>query len=606
MKKQFYIVIFLFIYSLQPLVAQVVVEKDTSKMYVNIEKYSEKRKFTRWLHKLIFEPTNQKPEPVEKIAQIKDSIKLVGKIIRKIKIIALDPFGYSESDTTRVPKNWGERTGNIIHFKTRENTIRNLLLFKKNEPLDYITLTESERLIRSQRYVHRVIIKTETISKTSDSVDVSVRVLDSWSLIPEGSLSSSKLNFELNERNFFGLGHEFDNKIVNRFSDKKNGYNIKYTVPNFKNTYIRTTLIYNKDLNDFYDKSIAFDRPFFSPLTRWAGGIKLNQQFSIQEFKDVFNVSDFQNNKYNTQDFWIGHANGIFNGPSVRERTTKLILTAGFLNVNYIESPKAVYDTIGFYTNERFFLSGIGIASRQFKQDSYIFNYGVVEDVPTGKIYGITGGYQFKNKRERLYIGARASFGKYFTWGYLSTNFEYGTFFRANKTNQSAFSFQSNYFTSLLNLGKWKLRQFVKSQLILGENRLDTSADRLIINDNYGLSGFSSSINGTKKLVLTFQTQSYSPWNLIGFRINPFFNYAIASLGTPEIPLTQSKYYSKIGLGVIISNDYLVFSSFQISFAYYPTIPEQGDNLYKNNTFRTTDFGFQDFDLGKPQAVIFR
>ncbi|MBC7523582.1 MAG: hypothetical protein H7239_04000 [Flavobacterium sp.] len=521
-------------------------------------------------------------------------------------MVTLDPFGYSESDTKKVPSNWGERAGNNIHFKTRENTIRNLLLFKKNEHLDYIKLIESERLIRSQRYVHRVIIKTEAISKKSDSIDVSVRVLDTWSLTPEGSLSGSSLNFELNERNFLGLGHEFDNRIVNRFSDKKNGYNIKYTVPNFKNTYIRTTLIYNKDLNDFYDKSIAFDRPFFSPLTRWAGGIKFNQTFSIQEFKDLNNLSDFQNNKNNTQDFWIGHANGIFNGSSVRERTTKFILTAGFLNVNYIESPKAIYDTIGFYTNERFFLSGIGIASRQFKQDSYIFNYGVIEDVPIGKIYGITGGYQYKNQRERLYAGARASFGKYFKWGYLSTDFQYGTFFRANKTNQSAFSFQSNYFTKLIDLGKWKLRQFIKSQLILGQNRLDTPADRLILNDNYGLSGFSSSINGTKKVVLTFQTQAYSPWNLIGFRINPFFNYAVASLGTSEIPLTQSKYYSKIGFGVIISNDYLVFNSFQISFAYYPKIPDQGDNLFKNNAFRTTDFGFQDFDLGRPQVVPFR
>jgi hypothetical protein len=32
----------------------------------------------------------------------------------------------------------------------------------------------------------------------------------------------------------------------------------------------------------------------------------------------------------------------------------------------------------------------IGLASRKFVQDNYIFRNGIIEDVPIGKIFGIT------------------------------------------------------------------------------------------------------------------------------------------------------------------------------------------------------------------------
>jgi hypothetical protein len=50
-------------------------------------------------------------------------------------------------------------------------------------------------------------------------------------------------------------------------------------------------------------------------------------------------------------------------------------------------------------------------SSRKFVQDNYIFRNGIIEDVPIGKIFGITSGYQFKNNLGRYYIGARAAFG---------------------------------------------------------------------------------------------------------------------------------------------------------------------------------------------------
>jgi len=598
------------------------VEKDSSRMYRNIQKYSEKRKFTKLLHKFIFEPLEKKnANPIRKPKK-RDYKSYEGKIIRKINVETLDPFGYSEIDTTRKPKNWAERTGNRIHLKSKELAIRNLLLLKRNKPLDTLLVRETERLIRTQRYVSRVYITAQLASKNSDSVDINIRVLDSWSLIPKGSISSSRTTIELNDRNFFGTGHQFENKFSNRNTDGKNAYFTRYTIPNVMNTFIKTTLSYQIDLNNYYSKSINVERVFYSPFAKWAGGFYLDQQFRSDTLQNKNLVYGKQNFKYNSHDYWLGHSIRIFNGNTEEERTSNLILAGRFLDVRYKESPTIEFDSIDFYSGERFFMGGIGISSRQFVEDKYIFNNGITEDVPVGKIYGITSGYQIKNGRGRLYVGARAAYGNYFKWGYLSTNFEYGTFFRDSKAEQTAFSFQANYFTNLLELGRWKFRQFIKPQVILGTNRLDSNGDRLTLNEssgfqgNYGagyqgnnaagLRGFNSLLYGTKKLVLSLQTQAYSPWNLWGFRINPYFNYSVAMIGDENRGLTKSRLYSTVGVGVVISNDFLVFSSFQLSLAFYPTIPGEGDNLFKTNTFETDDFGLQDFELGKPRTIIYK
>jgi hypothetical protein len=68
-------------------------------------------------------------------------------------------------------------------------------LKKKNKPFDSLLVKESERLIRTT--VHRVDIAPQIILNNSDSIDINIRVLDSWSIIPKGSVSSSGVDLKL-------------------------------------------------------------------------------------------------------------------------------------------------------------------------------------------------------------------------------------------------------------------------------------------------------------------------------------------------------------------------------------------------------------------------
>ncbi len=598
---------------------------ENDSIYLKIEEFSQKSKLTRMLHDMVFKPTSRSERTGIRIRDRRNYLKFRNKIIRNIIIETLDPFGYSVYDTISKPENWTESFGNAIHKSTNNGAIRDLLLIKKNMPLDTLLLKESERLIRSQKYVRSVLITAEfpDAQVRSDSVDITVRVLDAWSLMPEAAFSTSRTMVGIKERNFIGTGHELGFRYTTRFEDGKNGFDTHYIIPNFKNTFIRSTVAYRTFLNDAYYKGVNVERIFYSPFTRWAGGVYLDQQLRKDSLPDATQLLSFENRRYNTYDFWMGHSYPIFNGASENDRTTNLITSARYLNVDYKERPGAAYDSIGFFSSETFYMGSIGIASRQFVQDQYIFDYGVIEDVPVGTIYGITGGYQRKNEHERLYLGAKVAYGNYFKWGFLSTHFDYGTYFSNNKTEQTTYSFQANFFTHIIDINPtWKMRQFIKPQIIWGKNRLNSVGDRVTLNEYgnllgiygseynrmevMGIQGFNSALYGTRKFLLTLQTQFYAPWNVIGFRLNPYVNYTMGLVGNEDVHLGNSKMYSSIGAGVIISNDYMVFNTFQFSFAYYPEIPGRGENVVRMNAFNTADFGFQDFDFGKPRTVLFK
>jgi hypothetical protein len=352
-------------------------------------------------------------------------------------------------------------------------------------------------------------------------------------------------------------------------------------------------------------RSLAVDRPFYSPFAKWAAGASVSYQSRIDSLKDINSVYVPFHLKFRTQDYWVGIAQRIFKGNTANERITNLTLAVRYLRVRYFEIPSELYDSLHIYSNEDFYLAGIGISTRKYVQDRYIFNYGVIEDVPVGRVYELTGGYQAKNNSWRQYLGLRYSFGNYNEWGYLSSSFEYGTFFHASHAQQGIFTAGINYFTGLYEIGKWKFRQFVKQQIAIGIKRF--SYDSLTLNDGYGLDGFKSpALSGTNRLVFTLQTQSYAPWNFIGFHFGPYLIYSLGILGDDATGFKNSKIYSLLGLGVLIKNENLVFSTFQFSISFYPLIPGIGQNVFKMNSFKTTDFGFRDFEIGKPATVIYQ
>jgi hypothetical protein len=508
-------------------------------------------------------------------------------------------------DTTVGDQNFLRRAGNGMHIKTRGITIRNLLLFHKNQVFNSLLVKESERLIRAQKYVHDVAFSVLATGEDSDSVDVFIRVSDKWSIMPTGTITPSKVFAGIADNNFLGLGHEFKNTFSKNFKTGINAFNTDYFVPNIRNTYINTRLHYSFDGSGNYTRGLAVDRPFFSPLAKWAAGVIIVSQVK-EDTLDAINPEFVPYNlQFNTQDLWAGKAIEIFKSGREKELITNLVFTARYLRIRYSEKPLVQNDPFHIYSDEDFYLGSIGITSRKYVQDKYIFKFGIIEDVPAGKVYSLTAGYQVKENSRRLYLGMRLSTGNYFKWGYLSSNLEYGTFINGSHSEQGIFTAGINYSTVLFEIGKWKFRQFVKPQVTVGINWLPY--DSLTLNDGYGLDGFKSPVlSGTKRLLLTLQTQSYAPWRLLGFRFGPYLNCSFGMIGDDSGGLKNSKVYSQVGIGVLIKNDNLVINTFQISVSFYPLIPGIGNNVFKMNSIKTSDFGFRDFEIGKPGQIIYQ
>jgi hypothetical protein len=590
---------------------EIVVRKDSAQFYKHIENYSRRNKVFKFIYPLVFnscEDNTQKKEEnsiVYKNLINKSFSSFEGKTIRHIIIKSLDPFGYSIEDTIALPRNFLHKTGNSLHIKSNHSTIRNLLLIKQNQVFDSLLVKESERLVRSQRYVQDVLFTIKATSQNSDSVDIYIRVKDNWSIIPEIGGSTSQLDIELTDKNFLGMGHESRNSISWHQPKGVYTYNLNYYIPNIQNTYINLKLHYGTDEFGNFVKSFAVDRPFFSPFAKWAAGVRFIQELRNDSLLGSDLVYKTQGIKFNTQDYWAGMAFRIFKGNSENNRTTNLISSLRYFRISYLEKPFESLDPLKVYSNENFYLASVGISMRKYVQDKYIFRYGVKEDVPIGKVYSLTTGYQKKNNSGRIYLGARFSFGNYYQWGYLSSNFEYGTFFRKSNPEQGAFTINVIYFTGLLEIGKWKFRQFLKPQITIGINRF--ADDSLTLNDGVGLDGFNSPLlSGTRRLLCTSQTQFYSPWKLLGFRFGPYLVYSLGMLGNATDRFSHSKVYSQIGFGVLIKNENFVFNTFQVSIAFYPIIPGNGSSIFKMNSFKTTDFGFRDFEIGKPSVLVFR
>ncbi len=593
---------------------------EDSTKYKAIEEFSKKSKITSFLHRILFRQIMKETlPPVEK--ETRRLISHEGKIIRRIQITTLDPFGYSLSDTSVQPEIFPFKAGNSLHVKTKPMIIKNLLLFKENEKFDSLRVKESARLIRSQKYVRDIFF--DVLPSSRDSVDIYIRVSDVWSIVPSYLGTISELGLGITDFNFAGLGNSFNAKTIWKRPGNENITHLSYFMPNIRNSFISLNIQYLFSLNNhlpdimdfdsyFYSpesynpqymfsanrniiKSIDVVRPFYSPVTRWAGGIFVGQMMTTQSYLNIDSIR-YLSSPTNILDYWIGRSWQINKRVSPGESITSLVLSGRMVRAgNPQRSAEAI--NANLFNTHIYYFGNISISSRKYLLDRYIFNYGKIEDVPVGRIFGITIGMESQQKN-RYYLGLNAGWGSYYQFGYLSTHLSYGTFNGQGGLQQGTFTGRINYYTRLLSAGNWKLRQFIRPSFIFGSNRFLADNQPLKV----GIKGFESiESRASHIIVLSLQTQSYAPWDLAGFRFGPYIFTHLGLLGEePPGGIKSSRFYSLLGLGVLIKNDYLMFNTFQISFSFYPFIPARGYNIFRTNAYKTSDYGFRNFEVSKP------
>ncbi len=263
---------------------------------------------------------------------------LPGKVIRNIRISVFDPFGYSVNDTINTPDTWLEKAGNRYHVITHKRIIGNLLLFRPGKTVDPLAMSESERILRQTPYVNDAHIFVKDVR--GDSVDVTVLVHDKWSLGVSSNLDPTRPNLNVLERNLVGSGQQFEQKAEVNTSSGELKLAGRHNINNIRRTFITSDLYYSTSF-DIQQVGFGLNRAFYSPLTKWAGGIGISRTWTYFTPPDTTVPGQLSRYglDYNQQDLWAGHSIRLGKGKGFFSQSSNLVFSARYFNNTFTEKP---------------------------------------------------------------------------------------------------------------------------------------------------------------------------------------------------------------------------------------------------------------------------
>ncbi|WP_181305976.1 hypothetical protein [Rufibacter sp. XAAS-G3-1] len=532
------------------------------------------------------------------------------KVVRSIYFKRLDAFGYSINDTLALPDNSLERLGNALHMRTKQNLLRNQILFREGDLLEPLALAESERLLRQTDYLLDARVFVNDSTSTNDSVDVVVITKDVFSISGSGSASTSSTRIALRDINFMGVGHQIRTNYRFGLSEPQPWqFSGSYFIQNISRSFISAELIY-QNTHYYKQQSLSFRRDFYTTNTKYAGGASAAwYQTLIPDYYEQGELEGEQNQfiehvplDYNIQDFWIGRAFKLKSYDLAQNNPSQLITAARFLNIKYTQGGGPTIQSA------RLYLTAFGYSFRRYYKDQYLFGFGRTEDIPAGNLLALTAGYEDGSLKNRLYLGVKGAFGKYQpNFGYLYGGLEYGSYRHKNVWEQGVLTTEALYFTPLYRLRNWRWRHFIWNRTSLGMRRPDLFA--LDIDQEDGIRGFSSGdVRGYRKFVLNYETNFFTPLTLLGFRlaIIGFADLAWLTSVENKSPLKE-KPYTGFGLGLRFRNEFLPINTIQVLLGYYPRLPQlNGQQDFKLFQSTRQYYDFNDLRFTQPLITEFR
>jgi hypothetical protein len=525
-----------------------------------------------------------------------DYLQYSGKRIRNIEIQRLDVFGSNIYNPLISNPNKIENILNKTHLNTNEFIIRKNLLFSEGDTISPLRLSDNERILRTLPFINdsRIVV----IPVSDDEADIVVITRDVYSLGASIDYSSlRKGTVSIFEKNLLGLGHEFrlDMPFDANLPDSP-GFGLSYKVDNISKSFINMNIFY---FNGLGRKNYGFslDRKLISYTTKYGGGISISEMFTTE---DLGTLPVPEPLKYNLQDYWLSRS-FLLN----KEKVTRLIFGARYTNNNVFDHPFILPDSYFNLQQYKMFLGSAAISIQKYYKTNLIYGYGRTEDIPYGGLLNLTIGREINEFKYRFYTGINLSAGQSIkSIGYLYFSTGFSTFLHDGITEQGLLQLRTNFFSNLLYLGSYRIRNFIKVDYTRGFDRY--SDEYITFRHENGFSGFSNdTIKGTQRLTVSLESVFFSPKYFYGFR---FAFFAFADLGylsgTNEM-VSVGGVLSGVGLGLRIRNDNLVFNTLQIRLGFYPNLPQfskvnyldiSGEQMLKPDNF----------DPGPPSILTYR
>ncbi len=511
-----------------------------------------------------------------------------GRFIRHIDIAQLPVFNVE----TVVPGGILD-VGDAVHIDTRKRVVRGYLLMKEGTPLDPYLLADSERILRSTPFILDATIVVIPVEESADSVDLLVVTQDVWSIGVTGSIRGVGMyKVKLYERNFLGLGQileaEFD---VGRNRSQKLNFTGLYRYENIRGSFIDLDLRYvNSHIQN--KPQITFSRPFRTVEINYGGALDLSRV-------DEKDTSGEITRSYDLRDLWMGRAFRV-GDVSYREQNRRQLTVSGRVAArDYVKRERVDETTDRSLHNRTLMLGGVSWSLSEYRKALLLTTYGNTDDIGTGYLLGLTGGYENGEFNNRWYAGGRLSAGHFGNvLGYYAWLVEAGEFFRGSDSQDGAVRLNLSGFSKLSRPGRYRYRLFYGVDYLEGFDRQSSERLRLRVQ------GIDTDLADTRRLSLGLEGVAFTPWRALGVRFALFGALSLGTIGSDADSFLRGKYYSSFGVGFRFHSDRLVFGAYEVRIVYVPSVPPGAS---------TTGFDFSnvrevrggDFTPGPPGTVGF-
>lgn len=260
--------------------------------------------FALLLHRTVFAQEPPPPLPPSFV-----ELEAAGATIGEIHIVTEDIFDTADPTEDKLLFRWA----NALHIQTRPDVIRRALLFKSGEALSVRLLEETERVLRSNRYLYDVQFRP--LSYHDGVVNIEVMTRDTWTLDPgisagrAGGTNSSGIH--LKEYNLLGTGVAVSvgrSRSVDRSSNE-------FQFSNDRAFGTRTSLSYSHALNSDGRRDAAEAvRPFYALDARWAAGVTASNDDRIDAVYNAGNVASQYRHRQKLGEVFGGWSQGLVNG----------------------------------------------------------------------------------------------------------------------------------------------------------------------------------------------------------------------------------------------------------------------------------------------------
>jgi outer membrane protein assembly factor BamA len=236
-------------------------------------------------------------------------LEAAGATVGEIRVVPLEIF-----DTNDPAENYALfRLANRLHIPTREDVIRRAILFQTGEPVSVRLIEETERLLRSNRYLYDVSMRP--VALQGGVVDIEVTTRDTWSLSVGAGVGTSggesSSNVEFSEYNLFGTGTTLGFKRSNDVD--RSSTELEYANNRAFGTWASVAFSHASN-SDGTRNAVSVVRPFYALDSRWTAGVRVSSDNRIDPLYQAGEIASQYRVTQSQADVFGGWSDGLVDG----------------------------------------------------------------------------------------------------------------------------------------------------------------------------------------------------------------------------------------------------------------------------------------------------